>query len=67
MLGDRALFTGQDAVEAAWAIVDPVLVDHSAALPYAPGSWGPLAADALIANDGGWHNPLPGEAHAPGV
>jgi glucose-6-phosphate 1-dehydrogenase len=67
MLGDRALFTGQDAVEAAWAIVDPVLVDHSAALPYAPGSWGPPAADALIANDGGWHNPLPGEAHAPGV
>jgi glucose-6-phosphate 1-dehydrogenase len=67
MLGDRALFTGQDAVEAAWAIVDPVLVDHSAALRYAPGSWGPPAADALIAADGGWHNPLPGEGHAPGV
>ena len=57
MAGDSALFTSQDAVEAAWAVVDPVLVNHSAALAYAPGSWGPAAADALIAGDGGWHNP----------
>ena len=57
MAGDGALFTSQDAVEAAWAVVDPVLVDHHAALAYAPGSWGPTAADALIAADGGWHNP----------
>jgi len=57
MAGDSALFTSQDAVEAAWAVVDPVLVNHSAALPYARGSWGPAAADALIAGDGGWHNP----------
>ena len=67
MLGDRALFTGQDAVEAAWSIVDPVLVDHPTALPCAPGSWGPQASDALIAADGGWHDPTPGEGHAPGV
>ena len=58
MAGDGALFTSQDAVEAAWAIVDPILVDHPAALPYAPGTWGPAAADALIADDGGWHNPI---------
>jgi glucose-6-phosphate 1-dehydrogenase len=57
MAGDGALFTSQDAVEAAWAVVDPVLVDHRAALPYPPGSWGPAAADALMAADGGWHNP----------
>ena len=57
MAGDDALFTSQEAVEAAWAVVDPVLVDHHAALPYEPGSWGPKAADALIAADGGWHDP----------
>ena len=64
MVGDGALFTSQDAVEAAWAVVDPVLADHDAALPYEPGSWGPAAADTLIAGDGGWHNPLP-EQNAP--
>jgi glucose-6-phosphate 1-dehydrogenase len=57
MAGDDALYTSQEAVEAAWAVVDPVLVDHHAALPYAPGTWGPREADALIAADGGWHNP----------
>ena len=55
MAGDGALFTSQDAVEAAWAVVDDVLEDHAPALPYARGSWGPAAADALIAGDGSWH------------
>jgi glucose-6-phosphate 1-dehydrogenase len=65
MVGDGALFTDQDAVEAAWTVVDPVLVAHHGALPYAPGSWGPAAADALIAADGGWHNPTAEDEHAP--
>ncbi len=59
MAGDGALFTSQDAVESAWAVVDPVLAQHHAALPYEPGTWGPKAADALIAADGGWHEPGP--------
>ena len=59
MAGDGSLFTSQDAVEAAWAAVDGVLVDHAPCLPYARGTWGPAAADALIAGDGGWHNPAP--------
>jgi glucose-6-phosphate 1-dehydrogenase len=57
MAGIGALFTREDAVEAAWAAVDPVLANHSPALRYQRGSWGPKAADALIAADGGWHNP----------
>jgi len=57
MVGDDALFTRQDAVEAAWAVVDPVLRDHAPALAYAQGSWGPRQADALIAGDGPWHDP----------
>ena len=59
MAGDGALFTSQDAVEAAWAVVDPVLANHHAALPYPPATWGPQAADDLIAADGEWHNPTP--------
>jgi len=57
MSGDGALFTREDAVEAAWAVVDPVLKTHPRARPYKRDSWGPKEADALIAKDGGWHNP----------
>jgi glucose-6-phosphate 1-dehydrogenase len=59
MKGDGALFTSEDSVEAAWAVVEPVLKKHHRALPYRRGSWGPKAADALTAKDGGWHNPEP--------
>jgi glucose-6-phosphate 1-dehydrogenase len=62
MAGDGALFTREDAVEAAWAVVDRVLKTHRPARRYRPGSWGPREADALIAKDGGWRNPsLDGE------
>ncbi len=57
MAGDGALFTREDAVEAAWAVVDPVLATHHRAYPYKPGTWGPKQADTLIAPDGRWHNP----------
>jgi len=60
--GNGALFTREDAVEAAWAVVDPVLRKHHRVLPYRRHSWGPGAADALIAADGSWHNPTPGRA-----
>ncbi len=61
MAGDGALFTREDAVEAAWAVVDPVLKNHHRARPYEHGSWGPKEADPLIAADGYWHNPKPKE------
>ena len=59
MAGDGALFTREDAVEAAWAVVDPVLRVHHRAHPYPRGSWGPKEADAIIVAHGGWHNPSP--------
>ena len=62
MRGDGALFTREDAVEAAWAVVAPVLTNHHHARPYAIGSWGPKDADKLTAAHGGWHNP---STHAP--
>ena len=61
MAGDGALFTREDAVEAAWAVVEPVLKTHHRACPYKRGSWGPKEADDLIAADGCWHNPKPEE------
>jgi glucose-6-phosphate 1-dehydrogenase len=57
MAGDGALFTREDAVEAAWAVVDPVLTKHRRIAPYRRGSWGPKVADALIAAHGCWHIP----------
>ena len=61
MAGDGALFTREDAVEAAWAVVEPVLTSHHRTRPYKQGTWGPKEADALIAADGCWHNPKPEE------
>ncbi|CAH1906116.1 Glucose-6-phosphate 1-dehydrogenase 1 [Candidatus Nitrotoga sp. HW29] len=57
MAGNGTLFTREDAIEAAWAVVEPVLKTHHPVLPYQPGSWGPKKADVLIATDGNWFNP----------
>ena len=48
MAGDGALFTREDAVETAWAVVDPVLKTHHRVRTYKRGSWGPKEADAII-------------------
>jgi glucose-6-phosphate 1-dehydrogenase len=57
MAGDATLFARQDVVEAAWAIVDPILHDPSPLLEYEPGTWGPPQADQLTADVGGWNTP----------
>jgi glucose-6-phosphate 1-dehydrogenase len=57
MKGDPLLFVRQDAVEAAWAIVDPILGDCCPTQMYEPGTWGPSDARELAANIGGWHDP----------
>ncbi len=66
MRGDQTLFQHRDEVEGAWRVVMPLLGPDSAILRkkihanYAPGSWGPAAADALLAAEGRvWHNPSP--------
>jgi glucose-6-phosphate 1-dehydrogenase len=60
MIGDAALFTREDTVEAAWATLDKVLKTHHPVIPYGRGSWGPEAADRLIAPDNCWHDPKSG-------
>jgi glucose-6-phosphate 1-dehydrogenase len=57
MVGDATLFAREDVVEAAWAIVDPILGDGATLHPYECGSWGPAEADTLVADIGGWTQP----------
>ena len=57
MAGNGALFAREQCLEATWAVVEPVLTEYHPTVPYTAGSWGPEAADALIAAGGGWHNP----------
>jgi glucose-6-phosphate 1-dehydrogenase len=49
MAGEETLFLREDAVERSWEIVAPVLDASGAVHPYAGGTWGPKAADELIA------------------
>jgi glucose-6-phosphate 1-dehydrogenase len=58
LAGEGALFTREEAAEAAWSVVDPVLKDHNPSIPYFPGTWGPREAQALIEH-GRWHDPAP--------
>jgi glucose-6-phosphate 1-dehydrogenase len=57
MIGDTSLFARQDEVEAAWAVVDPVLSVDSVPFEYTQGTWGPKESDDVIKGDCGWHNP----------
>lgn len=58
MNGDATLFVRQDAVEAAWAAVEPVLGDATPLQFYEAGSWGPREAERLAADLGGWDDPM---------
>jgi glucose-6-phosphate 1-dehydrogenase len=57
LIGDATLFQRADQVEAAWALVEPVLKGWQSTHPrhfpnYAAGSEGPIAANDLLARDG---------------
>jgi len=57
MVGDSTRFTRQDGVEEAWRIMQPLLDSPPPVHVYSPGSWGPEAADQLVAGHGRWHEP----------
>ena len=62
MRGDATNFIRIDMVEDAWRVVDPVLSawthEGGAPHPYAAGTWGPDAADDLLAREGRrWRRP----------
>jgi glucose-6-phosphate 1-dehydrogenase len=57
MQGNSARFTRQDSVEETWRVLQPLLDAPPPVHPYAKGSWGPSAADQLVASYGGWRGP----------
>ena len=59
MRGDNSLFTSDECVEAAWAVVDKVLAHDAPVRFYEPGSWGPNAAAGIVSDDEGWHDIQP--------
>jgi glucose-6-phosphate 1-dehydrogenase len=62
--GDATLFIRRDEVETAWQIVDSIRAGWDGKSLtnrefYAAGTWGPIAADDLLAQSGhAWHEPL---------
>ncbi len=57
MVGDSTRFSRQDGIEETWRVMQPLLDAPPPVHPYAPGSWGPSAADAITAGLGGWRTP----------
>ena len=57
IVGDATLFTREDVVEETWRVLDPLLDLPSAPEHYAPGTWGPTAAEGLAADVDGWRAP----------
>jgi glucose-6-phosphate 1-dehydrogenase len=61
MRGDQMLFAREDAVEAAWRVVAPVIDRPAAPLVYEPGTWGP-AESTMLPGEAGWQDPCPAAA-----
>lgn len=57
LIGNPTRFTRQDGVEEQWRVMQPLLDQPGPVNPYQPGTWGPSAADDLVADVGGWHTP----------
>jgi len=57
LMGDSTRFARQDGVEQQWRIMQPLLDTPPPVHSYPPGSWGPAAADTLVAGSGRWQEP----------
>ena len=57
MVGQSIRFTRQEGVEETWRIMQPLLDAPPEVQSYSPGSWGPDAAQSLVADYGGWQEP----------
>jgi glucose-6-phosphate 1-dehydrogenase len=57
LVGDSTRFTRQDGVEETWRVFQPLLDSPPPVHPYAPGTWGPDAANGLLEGFGTWHEP----------
>jgi glucose-6-phosphate 1-dehydrogenase len=57
LVGETTRFTRQDGIEETWRIMQPLLDSPPALHVYEPGSWGPEAANELVAGHGRWRDP----------
>jgi glucose-6-phosphate 1-dehydrogenase len=57
MDGDSSHFARQDALEETWRVVQPLIDSPPPVEAYEKGTWGPRAADGLVAGYGGWRDP----------
>jgi glucose-6-phosphate 1-dehydrogenase len=55
--GEARLFVREDSEEETWRIVQPLLDAPPPVEPYACGSWGPAAANALVVGHPRWREP----------
>jgi glucose-6-phosphate 1-dehydrogenase len=64
MTGLSTRFARQDGVEETWRVMQPLLDAPPPVQAYAPGTWGPPAADEVTAGFGGWRQPWTGRGPA---
>jgi glucose-6-phosphate 1-dehydrogenase len=57
LIGDSKRFTRQDSVEQCWRVLQPLLDNPPPVHRYEKGSWGPDAAEQVVAGYGRWHHP----------
>jgi len=60
LIGDASRFTRQDGIEECWRVVQPLLDSPPPVQSYAQGTWGPDAADEIVAGECPWHEPWMG-------
>ncbi|CAN5840596.1 hypothetical protein BH24ACT3_BH24ACT3_12170 [soil metagenome] len=65
MEGDPRRFGRADALDEQWRIVQKLLDHPPPVRLYDQGTGGPEEVDALAADVGGWHEPLPSAKDAP--
>jgi glucose-6-phosphate 1-dehydrogenase len=57
LAGDHTLFTREDVVEEMWRVLQPLIDQPPAVIPYERGSWGPPQADDLLRGHAAWQLP----------
>lgn len=67
LYGNQELFAREDAIEAQWRVVEPILGVRTPLHAYRPGTWGPAQARRLIGKDGPWIDPAHGQEPATGA
>ena len=55
--GHLSLFTREDVVEETWRVLQPLIDQPPAVVPYERGSWGPPQADDLLRGHTPWQLP----------